>query len=56
VPLLGLLARLESLVLLVPLLALLRPLVLLVALLVPLQCPLERLVHLLLAQVLVLCL
>jgi hypothetical protein len=50
------LARLGLLGWLVLPLALLRPLVLLVALLVPLQCPLERLVHLLLAQVLVLCL
>jgi hypothetical protein len=50
------LVRLESLVRLVTLLELLRPLALLEALLVPLRCPLERLVRLLLEQVLALCL
>jgi hypothetical protein len=56
VPLLVQPVQLESLELLVLPLALLRPSVLAQALLVPLLCPLERLVRLLLAQVLVLCL
>jgi hypothetical protein len=55
-PLLVQLARLELLERLVLPLAWLRPLELLEALLVPLLCPLERLVHQLLEQVLVLCL
>jgi hypothetical protein len=55
-PLLVQLARLGLLGRLVLPLALLRPLVLLVVLLGPSLCPLERLVRLLLAQVLVLCL
>jgi hypothetical protein len=50
------LARLELLERSVLPLALLRPLELLEALLVPLRCPLERLVPLLLVQVLALCL
>jgi hypothetical protein len=55
-PLLVQLARLGLLGRWVLPLELLRPLVLLVALLVPLRCPLERLVLLLLVQVLALCL